>query len=164
MSTRGFIGIKRNGKIIGRFNHWDSYYDGLGKEVIDWYFAKADKEFGYSNEFLELADYEDEDSSFIHNGLFCEFAYVWNEDNDTLEIYRGFFKKPQFEGQEGIMNYDGTETYYEHLIFVVDKKTHTKEQVLQAFEVYQKSIERDSQEEYPERNVMPFEFTEEFKF
>jgi len=33
------------------------------------------------------------DLEFAYEGLFCEWAYLINLDNDTLEVYKGFTKK-----------------------------------------------------------------------
>ncbi len=35
MSTRGYYGIKKNGKLKGTYNHWDSYPSGLGVELVE---------------------------------------------------------------------------------------------------------------------------------
>ena len=34
-------------------------------------------------------------ADFIKDGLFCEWAYILNLDNMTLEIYKGFYKRKQ---------------------------------------------------------------------
>lgn len=34
MSTRGYLAIKKNGKLKGMYNHFDSYPSGLGEDVI----------------------------------------------------------------------------------------------------------------------------------
>jgi hypothetical protein len=35
MGTRGAVGVKVDGKYKVTYNHWDSYPDGLGKEVVE---------------------------------------------------------------------------------------------------------------------------------
>lgn len=35
MSTRGYMGLKKKGELKGQYNHWDSYFSGLGKEIIE---------------------------------------------------------------------------------------------------------------------------------
>lgn len=37
MSTRGFVGFKRDDKIQGWYNHNDSYYSWLGRKVLSKY-------------------------------------------------------------------------------------------------------------------------------
>jgi hypothetical protein len=81
----------------------------------------------------------EEDKGFILDGLYCEYAYVYNEENDTLEIYRGFFKNPQFKG------HNKTGQYYTHLIMIIDKKKNKIEEVLLAFKQYD-TIEREDED------------------
>ena len=137
---------------------------------------------------------------FLQDGLFCEYAYVYNQENDTLEIYRGFFKSKQnfeleMELAEAIANgnidkINAIKTlkvveseyeekgdkkdeiiknikrdYYCHLIFIVDKKIHTEEQVLKAFQIYDDWEERNESENesYPERNIIPLIFNKELR-
>jgi len=151
MGTRGFVGIKRKGKIGGKYNHYDSYYSRLGKEVVDVYFKNK------FLPYLEEKDEEyDENAEFLYDGLFCEYAYVYDEDNDRLEIYRGFFNKPQVFSKGHIGN---EEELYTHLIFIVDKKIHSKKDVLKAFEENEKANddsfkEGTKPEQYPERKVI----------
>lgn len=88
---------------------------------------------------------------FLYDGLFCEYAYVHNKDNDTLEIYRGFFHTPQiFEQHE--LSADN-EKYYVHLIFIADRKIHNKNLVLAAMQRYIDQNE-NSKDQYPERKVI----------
>lgn len=35
MSTRGYLGLKKNGELKGMYNHFDSYPSGLGVYIID---------------------------------------------------------------------------------------------------------------------------------
>ncbi len=34
MSTRGYLGIKKRGELKGQYNHFDSYFDGLGRYIV----------------------------------------------------------------------------------------------------------------------------------
>lgn len=34
MSTRGYMGIQKRGQLKGSYNHYDSYFEGLGKDII----------------------------------------------------------------------------------------------------------------------------------
>jgi len=95
IGTRGFLGIKLKGKISGKYNHSDSYYDNLGEKAVEFYFNNENiLELGNNKEIIQ-----EEPELFLYNGLYCEYAYVHNKDNDTLEIYRGFFNKEQFTDQ-----------------------------------------------------------------
>jgi hypothetical protein len=38
-------------------------------------------------------------SDFASDSLFCEYAYVVDLDNDTLELFRGFQEEPHDEGR-----------------------------------------------------------------
>lgn len=51
----------------------------------------------------DLAAYEDtgqmpNNADFLKDSLFCEWAYLVNLDNGTLEVYRGFNEKPPTAG------------------------------------------------------------------
>ncbi len=55
--------------------------------------------------------------------------------------------------------------YYCHLIMIIDRKKHTKKQVLKAFEEYNKACEDEEYEEinsYPERDVIPLEINKDY--
>lgn len=45
----------------------------------------------YKQGLYFMLDYSD----FIKNSLFCEWAYIINLDNNTLEIYKGFQETPE---------------------------------------------------------------------
>ncbi len=168
MGTRGFLGLRNNKKLLlGRYNSLDSYYDSLGKEVIDFYFNNK------RVNILGLSDNNVNSKSFLQDGLFCEFAYVYNEDNDTLEIYRGFFKKKQHLNSDikikiiDALEDEDKDKYYCHLIMIIDKKKHTKKQVLKAFETYSIIINGEGEDEdngnpYPERKIIPLKINKDY--
>lgn len=143
MSTRGFVGKKREGKISGYYNHSDSYYDYLGKAVVDAYFNKRN-----IYETIDNDNDDDDNNEFITDGLYCEYGYVYDEDTDRLEVYRGSFKTPQWT-DEGLDS-SGIK-WYTHLIFIVDRKIHNKKLVLKAFGRYNDS----NSDTYPEREIIP---------
>ena len=67
MSTRGFVGYMKGGRVRGFFNHWDSYPGGLGKDVIAAYqkYTQAQiKEFFLKN--LTLINAGDFDAMVAH--------------------------------------------------------------------------------------------------
>ncbi len=165
MGTRGLIGIRNNKKLLsGRYNSLDSYYNQLGEEVVNFYFDNCKRDI------LGLTDSGDvNDTSFLQDGAFCQYAYIYNEENDTLEIYRGFFKKKQYlNANTKTKIIDALEdkdknNYYCHLIMIIDRKKHTKKQVLKAFEEYSNS--EDNEEEinpYPEREIIPLKINKDY--
>lgn len=113
MSTRGLIGIRYQGKDKGVYNHYDSYPYKLGKELLK-EFVRLGKEelikifnkmvpvddesetylhtisdildIGRNEETIPYVDY----MHFIYNSLSCEYAYIYNLDEDVLEFYVGF--------------------------------------------------------------------------
>lgn len=114
MSTRGCFGWRFNGEDKIGFNHYDSYPAGLGTDVLNFIrsFGSMDAIKDYAAG-VELIDDEDADSydgqsfkqkfydfsSFMHDSLFCEWAYIINVDTGMLEIYRGFNKDKCSEGR-----------------------------------------------------------------
>lgn len=114
----------------------------------------------------------EEDNNFLQDGLFCEYAYIYNAENDTLEVYRGFFKTKQAFSTKGkilnaleIEKEKGKERYFCHLIMIIDRKKHTKKQVLKAFEEYNKRPETDDENTsppYPEHKIIPFEVPKDY--
>lgn len=141
MGTRGFIGIKNKGKITGYYNHYDSYYESLGRQILEFYYN--------GNSIIGALDEErqriNKDSKFLRDGLYCEYGYVYNKNDDTLEVYRGFFKQKQ------LLEKSDTD-YYVHLVFVIDRKIHSKELALKAFDAY--SLDSEDKRYYPERSVI----------
>jgi hypothetical protein len=158
MSTRGMIGIRIGRKLLGFYNHFDSYPDGLGTAIVEWVQANLltpealatlkanalalkdvhgdnnppDQEsFDY---YMGIPPKEGEDadlraqiggatrartewygllrnyqgipgldailsgelkhfnqnSSFLKDSLFCEYAYIINLGKGTVEFYKGF--------------------------------------------------------------------------
>lgn len=142
MSTRGAWGIKRGGKIIVQYNHFDSYPTGLGKQIVEdlneWYKDAPEEWIKRLNEVLDEVEVIDEEKTpqpteeqlqyirdeginfdenhkewlyvlsklqgrvlpylkgfkyfldwgveWLNDKLFCEWAYIFNLDNNTLEI------------------------------------------------------------------------------
>lgn len=148
MSTRGFIGFKKNNNnqrndIYGMYNHYDSYYRELGIKVLELYkntnketFTKIFESITWINTNMDLNNlnaislFKDECKNeeiynaytFLNDGLYCEYGYVYNLENDTLEIYRGFFPEPQSEDlrELGYVSYDNT-VYHTHKVYTVTR-------------------------------------------
>ena len=140
MGTRGLYGFRKNGVDKTTYNHFDSYPDGLGADVInfikkhsidelkqfydriqmvqklatptkeeiktcvdaglcdlsvskqstnDWYCllrnVQGDLEALYNSPVAYMID----NSDFIKDSLFCEYAYIINLDINALEFYVG---------------------------------------------------------------------------
>lgn len=148
MSTRGFVGFKtnnkndRDGNIFGVYNQYDSYYSGKGIKLLEIY-KKTDKEAfrkifnsikWTDNEVDAIVDvielfkglYNDEeiynDSKFLNDGLYCEYGYVYNLEEDSLELYRGFFDEPENNKLKdcGCKSYNGT-MYHTHKVYTITR-------------------------------------------
>jgi hypothetical protein len=150
MGTRGIFGFKCGQQYKLKYNHFDSYPDGLGVSVVnfvrrinnvngwnplkdkclelqlidsrieptakqinkykryadmnvssrslkDWYTLGRNLQNGnmltevYSGYVDEMPD----DNNFVTDSLFCEYGYIINLDENTLEFYDGFQKEPQ---------------------------------------------------------------------
>ena len=111
MSTRGAIGIRyREVDKVG-YNHFDSYPTGLGDDLLHYLKGKTVDELKNLYDRMENDDKSDiwqgngfnekfeEYNSFLHDSLFCEFAYIVNLDKEVLEFYIGFNKNPQADGR-----------------------------------------------------------------
>lgn len=148
MGTRGAFGVRINGQDKITYNHFDSYPEGLGRNVLtairdmhrDRFDIKAAAErlvtvSGYSQPTQEQKDalkpYTDlgvskqsdndwycltrklqgelyetlkagvmtDSRQFMHDSLFCEYAYIVNLDDGVLEFYRGFQQAPHSKGR-----------------------------------------------------------------
>ncbi len=160
MGTRGLLGIRNNKELLkARYNGYDSYYSNLGKEVIGCYFNDC------GIDILRLTKGDDEDKKFLQDGLFCEYAYVYNQENDTLEIYRGFFKTKQaFNTKEQILNNledKKEDKHFCHLIMIIDRKKHKKVKVIEAFDNYDND-EDSKKGDYPEREIISLELPKNY--
>ena len=145
MSTRGLVGFKKDNKMQGWYNHSDSYYSWLGMKVLSKYKQHANDELvSFFNNVIFVEDdredlfYEnhkvifDEDwskqevrmlqdgSEFINDGLFCEYAYVFDLDSDTIDVYRGFFETPMYENQIGYETHEDI-TYYVNKVLTINR-------------------------------------------
>lgn len=150
MSTRGFIGFKtKENSIFGTYNHYDSYYSNAGIKILNIYKNTDKITFNkifncidwssndcYNNDinFIDVLNgsYKhiavSNDCDFLNNGLFCEYGYVYNLENDTLEIYRGLFKEPQigYDKDSGYEAYDKTK-YYVHKVLTLTRESNLED-------------------------------------
>lgn len=128
MSTRGAFGIRVDGKDKIVYNHSDSYWEELGRNVatdISEYVnsdnglqhlkTKANElqesldkdtvffERGSFSSFIENGVYFG-DTNFLYDSLYCEHAYIANLDTEMFEIYKGMQtekpKKSRYGGDD----------------------------------------------------------------
>ena len=129
MGTRGLYGVVVNGEVKASYNHFDSYPSGLGANIVkfvqgiedvsdtfeqaqnltlvneddtapsgtDWYSELRDIQ-GDLAENLRIG-FMTNGVSFGQDSLFCEWGYLVNLDDETVEVYRGFQKEPHTEGR-----------------------------------------------------------------
>jgi len=160
MGTRGLYGFRYHGIDKTTYNHYDSYPDCLGLDMLE-YCSKHDVETMkkiYDNIYLvnesdkptqkdidlclaagwydgnvsrqtteewycllrntqgNLSAYDSymdgklpmiDNHHFIEDSLFCEYAYIINLDEEVLEFWVGFQKKPQEGNRYGEVPDDG---------------------------------------------------------
>ena len=160
MGTRGLYGFRYRGIDKTTYNHYDSYPDCLGSDMLE-YCSKHDVERMkkiYDNIYLvnesdkpsqkdiklcltagwydgnvsrktteewycllrntqgDLSVYDSymdgklpmiDNHEFIQDSLFCEYAYIINLDEEVLEFWVGFQKKPQEGNRYGEVPDDG---------------------------------------------------------
>lgn len=159
MGTRGLYGFRKNEQDKTSYNHFDSYPEGLGADVLkfiqnhsiaemnkfydriimvnedatptdeqkencrkngfvnlnvsnqsenDWYCLLRNVQ-GYLEDLYKCEfPYMIDDSDFIKDSLFCEYAYIINLDTNVLEFYKGWQHVPQDGNRYGeVPNEDG---------------------------------------------------------
>lgn len=146
MGTRGLYGFRKNEQDKTSYNHFDSYPEGLGADVLkfiqnhsvaemnefydriimvnedatptdeqkencrkngfvnlnvsnqsenDWYCLLRNVQ-GYLVDLYKCEfPYMIDNSDFIKDSLFCEYAYIINLDTNVLEFYKGWQHVPQ---------------------------------------------------------------------
>ncbi|MCC0732169.1 MULTISPECIES: hypothetical protein [unclassified Clostridioides] len=141
MSTRGLIGYRTTkerdttNNVFGIYNHYDSYFTGKGLDILEIYNNNSKENFidmfkSKTWESEEICRVEDtlsifslneenlfNQSDFLLDGLFCEYAYIYNIQTDELEVYETIKNKPYFKNQpKDDLN------YYLSLAFIVNRK------------------------------------------
>lgn len=80
--------------------------------VTDWYCLLRDAQGGLSA-FSEGLQYMMDYKGFLNNSLFCEYAYIINVDEQVLEYYCGFNKKPRIrKGRYAAVRSESNDDYY----------------------------------------------------
>ena len=182
MSTRGFIGFKVNKRddrynnIFGVYNHYDSYYSYKGMEVLSVYKNTSNEDFESIFNAIIWSDDVDNtdidgvqmlsgaydthmiqnDSTFLNDGLFCEYGYVYNLENDTLEIYRGFFDEAQSKELK-ILGYESCgSTFHTHKVYTV-----TRDSDLDKVEYMFENIRKDENYSENKNEIVDGKYIEE---
>ena len=160
MGTRGLYGFRKNEQDKTTYNHFDSYPEYLGVNILEFIKKHSIAEMNTfcdrivmvdqnniptdeqkknckENNFIDLRvssqsendwycllrnvqgdletlykckdPYMIDNSDFIKNSLFCEYAYIINLDTNMLEFYKGFQHVPQDGNRYGT---DTTDGYY----------------------------------------------------
>ena len=115
MSTRGAVGLIFNNEEKIGYNHFDSYPEGLGNEILTFLKGKTIDELKSIFSNITLVKNSDNDvwnwqkhtfntefldeHRFLLDSLFCEFAYIINLDTNKFEVYVGFNKNPNAAGR-----------------------------------------------------------------
>ena len=111
MSTNGSFGfVEGRNSYTLFFNFYNSYPIGLGSSILNfisqsnlnskWSDYKKDSNLLYTDLNLISKDVSF-DNNFIKKSLFCEYAYIINLNDMTLEFYRGNQKVPQIGNRFG---------------------------------------------------------------
>lgn len=112
MSTRGLTGFRLNGTLKAMYNHGDSYPEHLGQQVLEfcklvdwsnpiikervanvklvhWYsLLYSLPGVGILNQVIRgKVKHMTDDGNFLVDEVFCEWAYIINLDEETLEVW-----------------------------------------------------------------------------
>ena len=94
-------------------------------KLSEWYVLLRNLQ-GSLKDFLDAGVMND-GSKFLSDSLFCEWAYIVNLDDETLEVYKGFNEKPNGKGRyaKNAVLPPPTETGYQYKYYPVTlKKTY----------------------------------------
>lgn len=95
MSTRCLVArLNEDGTVDAIYNHFDSYYDGLGADLLKYFDTKEKVDSlikrGSGSYVLDEKGYEDEKNSHynseddffkqVDSDCFIEFGYIWKDD------------------------------------------------------------------------------------
>lgn len=177
MGTRAFIGYRSDYGYKGFSIPNDGDYECTGMKILDKFeeysknelkdfFLKRVYFLGDEEELMVntegefwLADWSkdelilEEENEFLNNGLFCDFGYIFDLENDRLELYRGGYEEPQKISNDLLRGYKELfNTYmlemYTHLTFVVERNDIEKTKKL--FRNWSKLYREYHHIQYPE--------------
>ena len=170
MGTRGAWGFVLDEKEYITYNHFDSYVEGLGLDLLAWaesvtswrairdqvralrlvdesdkpteddlrtFAASHDKRVSTGTDWYSLLRGNQGDAAatlrsgvmtdghtFPLDSLFCEYAYVFDLDSDTFEVYKGFQKtlptRGRWAGRPTAA--EDAEAYEAHLAWCAENK------------------------------------------
>jgi hypothetical protein len=177
----GFVGYKKNGIIKGYFNLMNSQYGELGLKVLKKFnvHSKEELEHFFTNKLSFTTQYANEllfNQKYIwecnwlneniivkedHKFLFdesCYYGYIYNLDNDSLDLYRGLFKQPQTIKERNELKMkqifiEKEKKHFTHLVYSI-KKNEIKD-VKKLFLNWD-SIEKLNEGPYQEKDFMEF--------
>lgn len=124
-------------------NHDNKYFLNIFKNIV-WTEKDTFGEFNREYEFLDLLEtgkcdavQDDngkykffENKYYMTDGLFMEYCYIYNLKTDKLEVYRGNFNGPQYEGQQGYKD-----KHFIHKVFEISR-TSDFEKIKTLFDNY----------------------------
>ena len=184
MGTKGVIGYKTKGKLRAFYNRNDSYYSYLGvkclaafhkysAETIRDFFINRVKFIGDPNKNPEKdisifdLDWGKErltvldETDFLEDGLYCEYGYIYDVDNDTLEVFKGFFTKPQSEIQVKMdklkkIFHPDDDKYFTHRVLTIqrDEIKVARELFLDEDTLDYADVVNGKKSDYPEREYI----------
>lgn len=76
------------------------------QQITDWYCLLRGAQ-GCPEAYADGLRFMIDDADFIRNSLFCEFAYIINLDENVLEYWIGYQKKPDETNRYGNVKFDG---------------------------------------------------------
>lgn len=85
MSTRGIIRVKRNGKQVDIYRHWDCYPTGLGAELVA-YLSEIQNWCG--NKVVKYITENLDGEITFYNHVDIEYMYIIDCDKNTLKCYQ----------------------------------------------------------------------------
>jgi hypothetical protein len=78
----------------------------------DWYCLLRNAQGDIDSYVQGKVPFLDNSAGFLKDSLFCEWAYIINIDDKTLEIYKGFNKNPKAPGRYAALSEPGNSGYY----------------------------------------------------
>lgn len=99
-------------------------------------------------------------SDFLLDGSSCAFGYVFNLDNDTLELYRGYFPNPQGEEEkeinriQSLFGKDGNRQFFTHLVGEVNRNNIECAQEMMRKWSLLKTYIKFKDKHYPEKELL----------